>query len=772
MVEILLFPGFLTNTSHIAFYNTFCYDSGMSQNLLTQDLNPSQAQAVTSSERALLVIAGAGSGKTRVLTRRIIFLLTQGLISPQEFLAVTFTNKAAQEMKERINSHLFKLGFPPPPDMWVSTFHAMGAKILREHIHLLDFPNSFTIYDSDDQLKVIKGILKELDINDKAVNPKTVRECISNAKGQCISPQDVDDLGEYWVMKFPEIYSLYEKKLFESKALDFSDLLFKTYELLRSYPAILELYQKQFKHILVDEYQDTNALQYKLIKLLAGEENNLFVVGDEDQSIYSWRGADIQNILQMEKEFLAQKIKLETNYRSTKNIVEASNALIQNNTLRSEKTLRTENPTGNLIEVHESYNDYDEARHVATKISEKISLGVDPNEISIFYRLNSQSRVLEEQLRMQGIAYKILGGLKFYERREVKDILAYMKLALNPKDELSLLRIINVPARGIGKKTIEGLTQHARSQAINIYDALIDLKANAFLKPSPRKKLLGFLSLIEPLCELAHRPPTDIFHEVLDSTDYVLKLKAENTSEADTRIDNLEELNNALSQFEKERGEEATLSQFLEETALVSDLDQADFDAPQVTLMTLHNSKGLEFEHAFIVGLEEGLLPCVHGDEINQDLNEIEEERRLMYVGMTRAKKELHLSLAKVRKVWGQDQMYQRSRFLEEIPENYLKSNDLFGSLGIKKSGSWRSSQKDSSYNSNPFPNYEDDFDAAVFSDEEPTLQKGNKVRHPVFGPGSILETEGTGELMKVKVVFQDRSVKKFVAKYARLERI
>ncbi len=742
---------------------------------LTDGLNPSQKEAVLSTKPALIVLAGAGSGKTRVLTRRITHLIAKNFISPTEFLAVTFTNKASHEMKDRITELLFELGFPPPPEMWVSTFHSMGAKILREHIHLLDYPTSFTIYDGDDQIKVIKTILKELNINDKSVNPKTVRESISNAKGKCIYSHEVEKLEEFWIVKFPEIYALYEKKLFESKALDFSDLLFKTYDLLLSYPAVLEIYQEQFKHILVDEYQDTNALQYKLIRLLAGDKNNIFAVGDEDQSIYSWRGADVHNIQLMEKDFAAQKIKLEINYRSTKNIVEASNAVIQNNTIRNEKTLTTDNQYGDKIKLNEATNDYDEAKIVAAGIEALIAEGADPSDIAIFYRLNSQSRVLEEQLRMRSIAYKILGGLRFYERKEIKDMLAFMKLAVNPDDEVSLLRVINVPTRGIGKKTIETLIEYARQHDINLFSTLKALKTEPILKPGPKKKVLDFLRILEGLIQIKDKPATDVYREALDLTGYVLNLKAENNSEADARIDNLEELDNALAHFEKERGDEATLLQFLEETALISDIDSADFDVPQVTLMTLHVSKGLEFDNVFVVGLEEGLLPCVHGEEVNQDLMAVEEERRLMYVGMTRAKEKLHLSFAKSRKVWGQEQFYPQSRFIKEIPDEYMDKKLLF-SPSRNTGGGWKSSSYNSSYKSHqtedPFPDYESGLDDGFFDDDDSGLKKGHKVRHPIFGAGSVLETEGTGDLMKVKIVFSDRSVKKFVAKYARLERI
>jgi DNA helicase-2/ATP-dependent DNA helicase PcrA len=745
----------------------------MSLESIVKGLNPSQKEAVTSTKPALIVLAGAGSGKTRVLTRRITHLLAQGLIAPNEFLAVTFTNKAAAEMKERIVDLLLELGFPPPPDMWVSTFHSMGAKILREHIYLLDYPTSFTIYDGDDQIKVIKAILKDLNINDKSVNPKTIRESISKAKGQCIYPHETEKLEQFWILRFQEVYQAYEKKLFDSKALDFSDLLFKTYDVLQSYPAVLEQYQEQFKHILVDEYQDTNALQYKLVHLLAGKKNCLFAVGDEDQSIYSWRGADVHNIQLMEKEFGAHKIKLELNYRSTKNIVEASNDLIQNNTIRNEKTLRTDNPTGDKIILAEANTDYDEAKVVATHIENLIARGEDPSDIAIFYRLNSQSRVLEEQLRMRGIAYKILGGLRFYERKEIKDVLAFMKLTVNPTDEISLLRVINVPTRGIGKKTIETLIENSKNKGITLLESIKSLKTEPVLKPGPRKKVLGFLSILERLEEVKDRSASEVYREILDNTDYVLNLKAENNSEAEARIDNLEELDNALSHFENERGDEATLLQFLEEVALISDIDNADFEVRQVTLMTLHVSKGLEFENACIVGLEEGLLPCVHGEEINQDISEVEEERRLMYVGMTRAKKTLHLSFARSRKVWGQEQFYPISRFIKEIPDQYLEKNLIFKQPSSSFGGGWRSKStfKKPEEIADPFPDYDSDVDEDFF-DDEPGFKKGHRVRHPVFGPGKVLETEGNGELMKVKIVFSDRSVKKFVAKYARLERL
>jgi len=497
----------------------------MSIELLTEELNPEQKEAVLSEHPALVVLAGAGSGKTRVLTRRIAHLLATGEISPHEFLAVTFTNKAASEMKERVYQLLERMGFPPPPDMWVSTFHSMGAKILREYIHLLDYPTSFTIYDGDDQLKVIKGVLKDLNINDKALSPKSVREAISKAKGEAIYPHQTEKLEAFWILKFQEIYTLYEKRLFESKALDFSDLLFKTYDLLLSYPEVLKNYKDQFKHILIDEYQDTNELQYNLVKLLAEKSANIFVVGDEDQSIYSWRGANIANITKTENDFLAYKIKLEQNYRSTKTIVEASNAVISNNSIRNIKILRTDNEQGSKIQTYEAGTEYDEAKSVASRISELISQGVDPSEVSIFYRLNSQSRVLEEQLRMKGIPHKILGGLRVYERKEIKDILAFMKMSLNPDDEISMLRIINVPARGIGKKTIETLLENARRNGVSLYKTLVELKTKPLLKPGPRKKVLSFLEVLEKLMEQSSQLLTNFYHEILDLTGYVIKLK-------------------------------------------------------------------------------------------------------------------------------------------------------------------------------------------------------------------------------------------------------
>ncbi len=743
---------------------------------LTKRLNPSQEKAVLSTKPALIVLAGAGSGKTRVLTKRITHLLAKGFISPTEFLAVTFTNKASHEMKDRIIKLLFNLGFPPPPEMWISTFHSMGAKILREHIHLLDYPTSFTIYDGDDQIKTIKNILKELNINDQSINPKTVREAISNAKGQCVYCHEVKKLEAFWIVKFQEIYTLYEKKLFESKALDFSDLLFKTYDLLLSYPTVLKAYQDQFKHILVDEYQDTNALQYKLIKLLAGDKNNIFAVGDEDQSIYSWRGADINNIQLMEKDFSAHKIKLEINYRSTKNIVNASSAIIQNNTHRNKKILTTDNSQGSKIQINEALNDYDEAKIVTAEIKNLISKGVCPSDIAIFYRLNSQSRVLEEQLRMHLISYKILGGLRFYERKEIKDVLAFMKLTLNPNDEISLLRIINVPVRGIGKKTIQTLVDYGKQNSINLFSTLQALKTKPLLKPGPKKKVLDFLKILESLIEIKNKAATEVYREILHLTKYVLALKAENNSEADGRIDNLDELNNALTHFEKERGDEANLLQFLEETALISDLDDGNFNTPQVTLMTLHISKGLEFDNVFIVGLEEGLLPCVHSEEADKYLMAVEEERRLMYVGMTRAKKKLHLSFAKSRKVWGQEQFYQQSRFINEIPDIYVDKKLIFSPNSFNKK------QRSLNYNNfykrkktthnDPLTDWDSNFNNEFFDDEDTGLKKGNKVRHPIFGSGSVLEIKGYGDLMKVKIIFSDGSVKKFVAKYARLEKI
>ncbi len=746
---------------------------------ITENLNPPQSSGVTSVDGPVLLLAGAGSGKTRVLTHRMAYLIATGRAQPREILAVTFTNKAAREMKERTSHLVNQLNIVGAHQMFVGTFHSFGASILRSHISLLHYKTYFNIYDTSDQNTVIKRVLVELGLSDKTHPPKSVLARISQAKMLALSPEVVRTKAPHLMdPKGAEIYKKYEEELHRSSALDFDDLLLKTYDLFQMYPDVLAHYQERFKYIMVDEYQDTNHIQYLLVQTLASKHKNLCVVGDEDQSIYSWRGADISNILDFEKDFPEAKIiKLEQNYRSTNNIVRAASGLIRNNTERKEKTLFTENRDGDLIVIREETTDYDEARFVAKSIRSFLNeTEFTASDIAIFYRTNAQSRVLEEQLRTHGIPYQIVGGVKFFERKEIKDIISYLRCSLNPQDNVALKRIINVPARGIGKTTVERLEEISIAQGKSLYAVIKEVIDSREFNSGTTAKLRRFADLLEDNIKAARDLSiSELYHRVLDTTDYIQALKREDTVEAQSRIENLEELDNAILQFAKERGEEGRLQNFLEEVALVSDVDTMENQPLSVTMMTLHISKGLEFPVVFVVGLEEGLFPSYRSVE-QQDESSIEEERRLAYVGMTRARQRLFLTYARQRRVWGQEQFNPPSRFLKEIPEDLIsfesamsrprfverqKFNEFSSDSHSKKN--WRESYEEQS-----FPDYDGDssqMGAVVW-------RPGNRVRHPTFGVGSVLQVEGNGEDQKISVVFSDNTLKKFVMKYARLERV
>lgn len=711
----------------------------------------------------LLILAGAGSGKTRVLTHRMAQLILEKKAQPHEILCVTFTNKAAREMEARISALLSDNQVAVLDPLWVSTFHSTCVRILRDHIHLLEYQPFFVIYDSSDQLSLIKKVLNQLNINDKVFNPKSFQHSINEAKTQALSPEDVEK-ASFFVMDdmHLQVYKTYEEQMKQANALDFSDLLFKTYTLFLNYPGLLEEYQKQFKYIMVDEYQDTNKIQYLLLKQLASKHKNLCVVGDEDQSIYSWRGADISNILSFEKDFSnAEVIKLEQNYRSSKNIVEAAGYVIQNNTQRKNKTLYTDNSSGELITVREETNEYEESRFIARTISDHVAKSLyQYQDFAIFYRTNAQSRVIEEELRSHNIPYRIVGGVKFYERQEIKNVLSYLKILLNPNDDVALKRIINVPTRGIGKTTVERLENFAIENQVPLYEAVAAAIKQKFVHAGAQSKLRVFYQMIESLKEEVNSvSPSELYLNILDSTEYALKLKADNTPESLARIENLEEFHNALTHFEQERGEEATLQNFLEEIALVSDIDNMDDQAQAVTLMTLHISKGLEFPVVFIAGMEEGIFPTGRAFE-SSDPTALEEERRLAYVGMTRAMEKLYLLHAQTRRIWGNEQRNSRSRFISEIPENYLDESSSF--KRPKFMDRFQSTQS-----------FEPEDDVQYFPDEiehASMYKKGGMVRHPTFGVGKIHQVEGMGEMQKVSVLFNNSTLKKFVVKYARLE--
>lgn len=761
---------------------------------LTKTLNPPQQDAVETLSGPLLILAGAGSGKTRVLTFRTANLIARGLASPNEILAVTFTNKAAKEMESRIVQLLRKVGVPVYEKLWISTFHSICARILREHIHLLDYKPFFGIYDTSDQLSMIKKVLSVLNIDEKTHPAKGFAARINNAKTEAMSPDDVKRKPRMMDDRSLAVYTKYEEEMKRSNSLDFGDLLMKTYQLFCDYPAVLEAYQRKFKFIMVDEYQDTNRIQYLLVQKLASAHRNLCVVGDEDQSIYSWRGADINNILDFEKDFKdAKVVKLEQNYRSSQTIINAATHVIRNNSQRKDKTLFTENPSGDPIIVREEGNEYDEARFVVGEIASLMNAGeISAQDIAIFYRTNAQSRVLEEQFRARNIPYRIVGGVKFYERMEIKDILAYMKLILNPSDDVAFKRVINVPARGIGKTTVDRVEEFSATRDVSMVEGCALAVDHREFNAGVTRKIRDFLNLLEDLRQKAvSLTLPELYHAILDGTGYVQRLKEEDSAEAEARIENLEELDNAITKFAQERGEEGSLQSFLEEMSLVSDQDSLEDAAERsVTMMTLHISKGLEYPVVFVVGLEENLFPSSRAAEENGDPTAIEEERRLCYVGMTRAEKKLFLTYARTRKVWGSEQMNPPSRFLKELPKegvvhqtsvqrpkfvDRMRSRLGSGGGGFDDFDSgWNSTpRKQHPLMADPMPSYEDFGDDSFDSDEAgATLKKGMRVRHPTYGVGSVFQTEGSGPDLKVSVVFGDNTVKKFVAKYARLERV
>jgi DNA helicase-2/ATP-dependent DNA helicase PcrA len=718
---------------------------------LLKDLNPAQREAVTYSSGPLLVLAGAGSGKTRALTHRIAYLIGARKANPWKILAVTFTNKAAGEMRERVEKLLGQAG----TGVWVSTFHSLCARILRREAGLLGYTGNFSIYDQDDQKSVIKKCMEELDVSPKKLSPDAVGSRISSAKDKLLAWQDFSSqAGDFFEENVARIYKLYQKKLEEANALDFDDLIMKTVELLTSQAEVLEKYQKRFGHILVDEYQDTNHAQYVLVNLLASKGRNLCVVGDEDQSIYGWRGADINNILDFEKDYPdARVIKLEQNYRSTQVILDAAGAVVKNNQSRKGKTLYTRIVGGDRVGLLILENEHHEAEALTGQIQHLVAQGdYSLSDFVILYRTNAQSRVLEQELRDSGIPYVIVGGVRFYERREVKDILAYLKILANPRDDLSLRRIINVPGRGIGAQTISKIEGFRLKKDFSLLEGIRHADQIEGISTRLKTALLDFSRMLDEFFGLKDKLPIDELAErISERTGYLSGLKKEKTVEAENRLENVGELINAISEF-KERSEHATLEEFLEEVSLITDIDAWDKTKHAVTLMTLHAAKGLEFRVVFIAGLEEGLFPLSRSLEDPADL---EEERRLFYVGMTRAKERLFLSYAQQRRRFA-DMMNLKSRFLDEIPEELLKVEDHL-------SGRTESSGKvDLDRVESFLPESSPSLDSM--------LQVGTTVVHSHWGQGRIVHREGAGENLTLVVVFRGGIKKKLLAKYADLE--
>ena len=730
-----------------------------------EKLNPMQQEAVYHTQGPLLILAGAGSGKTRVLTHRIAYLIDEYDVNPWNILAITFTNKAAGEMRERVDQIV---GFGAE-QIWVSTFHSMCVRILRRFADHLGYDRNFVIYDTDDQKHVIKEICKRLNVDTKIHKERRILSVISSAKNEMIDANTyaLNSAGDFSKKKIAEAYAEYEKILYKNNAMDFDDLLVKTVEVLRNNEDVLNYYQERFKYIMVDEYQDTNTVQFRLVSLLAGKYRNLCVVGDDDQSIYKFRGANIYNILNFEKEYPdAKVIKLEQNYRSTQNILDAANSVIRNNKGRKEKRLWTSNEEGEKIFFNQYQNEYDEAFQVVDEIYRNVSMGkAKYNDFAILYRTNAQSRVLEEKFIARSIPYKVVGGINFYQRKEIKDILAYLKTIDNGKDDLSVQRIINVPKRGIGATSLSKMMEYAQARDLSLFDAL-DCCDDIPRLGKTADKIKGFVNMIDVFrAQSEYISLAELLTNILEETGYIKELEAEDSDQAAVRIENIDELMNKIIAYEDEE-EEPTLSGFLENVALVADIDSLNESEDYVVLMTLHSAKGLEFPYVYMTGMEDGLFPS-YMTIVNDDPDEIEEERRLCYVGITRAQKRLSLTYAKSRMVRGSTQYNKVSRFVREIsPELFYKGRVPEKEkidIHIQKPASPVKKQAGLSslaYGKTFQVNKAEALDYTV----------GDRVRHIKFGTGIVINIVDGGKDYEVTVDFEKSGIKKMFASFAKLK--
>ena len=743
-------------------------------------LNEPQREAVYYTEGPLLILAGAGSGKTRVLTHRIAYLIEEKGMNPWNILAITFTNKAAGEMRERVDR---LVGFGSE-SIWVSTFHSMCVRILRRHISLLGYDTNFTIYDADDQKTLMKDVCKLLQIDTKIYKERALLAAVSHAKNELVTPEEfrLNAGGDFSQRKIAEVYEEYEKQLKANNALDFDDLLIKTVQLFQTQADVLEYYQERFRYIMVDEYQDTNTVQFELVRLLASKYRNLCVVGDDDQSIYKFRGANIKNILNFEQYFEdAKVIKLEQNYRSTSNILNAANAVIRNNAGRKDKTLWTDNGEGEKIQFRQFDSAYDEAEYIVDDIRKRVrEKEYSYHDNVILYRTNAQSRLFEEKFVTANIPYKIVGGINFYARREIKDLLAYLKTVDNGKDDLAVRRIVNVPKRGIGLTSINRVQDYAAAYNIGFYDALraVDLIPNIGRGAS---KLESFVALIEHFkTDAEDMSISDLLKEIIEETGYIESLQAEDMVEAETRIENIDELLSEVAAYEEDcedRNEPASLSGFLEEVALVADIDSLDEDTDYVVLMTLHSAKGLEFPNVYLAGMEDGLFPS-YMTITSDDPEEVEEERRLCYVGITRAEKELTLTCARRRMIRGETQYNKMSRFLKEIPMELLSTGAAFTKEKeepeVKVSAYMQAKQ---AFKAKPFGGSAPYSQAPARSFGKPSGKgldygTGDRVRHIKFGEGTVTAIVEGGRDYEVTVAFDTAGTKKMFAAFAKLVKI
>ncbi|WP_405322261.1 DNA helicase PcrA [Frisingicoccus sp.] len=730
-----------------------------------EKLNPMQQEAVYTTNGPLLILAGAGSGKTRVLTHRIAYLIDECGVNPWNILAITFTNKAAGEMRERVDDIV---GFGSE-QIWVSTFHSACVKILRRFADLLGYERNFVIYDTDDQKHVMKEICKRLHIDTKVHKERAILSAISSAKNEMIDAKAyaLNAAGDYSKKRIADAYLEYEKTLYKNNAMDFDDLLVKTVEVLRNNEDVLNYYQERFKYIMVDEYQDTNTVQFRLVSLLAGKYRNLCVVGDDDQSIYKFRGANIYNILNFEKEFPdAKVIKLEQNYRSTKNILDAANSVIKNNKGRKAKRLWTENETGDKIVFHQYQNEYDEAYQIVEEIDKTVDQNkAQYHDFAILYRTNAQSRVLEEKFVSKSIPYKVVGGVNFYQRKEIKDILAYLKTIDNGRDNLSVQRIINVPKRGIGAASVSKAVEYAQERDMSLFDALECCEDIPRLGKTA-EKIKGFVNMIAVFrAQSEYISLAELLENILEETGYIKELEEEYEEQAEARIENIDELMNKIIAYEQEE-EEPTLSGFLENVALVADIDSLDESEDYVMLMTLHSAKGLEFPYVYMCGMEDGLFPS-YMTIVSDDPDEIEEERRLCYVGITRAKKKLTMTCARSRMVRGSTQYNRPSRFVSEIsPALFDKGRvpeKVKPELHIPKSTVY--SKKQTADN---IISYGKAFEVRKASALDYTV--GDTVKHIKFGTGVVINIVDGGKDYEVTVDFEKSGVKKMFASFAKLK--
>ena len=767
---------------------------------ILKGLNNKQYEAVINTEGPCLVIAGAGSGKTKVLTHKIAYLIKEKQVLPWNILAITFTNKAANEMKERIGT----LVGENAKDIWMGTFHSICVRILRRFIDRIGFESSFLIFDTQDQKQIIKNCLKDLKIDDKMFQERAVISEISNAKNQMLDPDQYAKtvIGDFRKEKIAEIYRMYQKRLKENNCIDFDDIINYTIKILNENEDILEYYADKFKYVLVDEYQDTNKSQFTLIKLLASKHKNITVVGDADQSIYAFRGADISNILNFEKDFNGTKIiKLEQNYRCTGNILKAANAVIKNNEAKYKKNLWTENEVGNLPVFYSAENEYDEGTYIVEQINKlKREEYYKYSDFAILYRMNTQSRAIEDILRREDIPYKIVGGLKFYERKEIKDIISYLRIIQNPQDNISLRRIINEPKRGIGKTSLDNIEQIANNSEISMYEVIKNAD-----KYGLNRVFLNSREFINVIEELKNKKDeitlSELIKQTLKKTGYIKALEEENTQEAENRIANLDEFLNVAIEFEEESAEN-TLAEFLEGITLSSDIDNLEEADESVTLMTLHMAKGLEFPVVFLIGMEEGIFP---GYKSISEQKELEEERRLCYVGITRAKEHLYLTCSKQRTMFGSTSCNPISRFLKEIPKDLLEGYEENQNIENRKDRLLEDSKYTWTYGKGNFKEpaiktykmEENKFNIAAKSQEEvkqknnfvfrtaesflkslntkeevdlSIYEKGVRVYHKKFGEGTISMVEPEGDDLKVDIDFDKVGHKRLMAKFAKLE--